>query len=88
MVSGSARKRKPTRDTIGGTMADAERIRKSREQAARRAALRWDLSLQKRRVRHGLDAGTYRLIDVNTGEVYASRLTLDEVERELREGRK
>lgn len=84
----SSRQPKPTRDTIGGTMADAERIRKSREQAARRSAFRWDLSLQKRRVRHGLDAGTYRLIDVNTREVYASRLTLDAVEQLLRDGRK
>ena len=44
--------------------------------------------MQKRRVRHGLDAGTYRLIDVNTREVYASRLTLDAVEQLLRDRRK
>jgi hypothetical protein len=69
-----------------GTLA--ERIRKSREQAARRSATRWDWYLQKSRVRRGLDSGTYRLIDVDTGEVYASRLSLDDVERILNDGRK
>ena len=68
-----------------------------REQAARRAATRQNLRLEKSRMRdpRALSFGLYRLLDVQTGEVYASGdgptdygLDLDAVQRILDRGRR
>ena len=75
----------------------SERVLKSREQAARRAATRQNLRLEKSRMRdpRALSFGLYRLLDVQTGEVYASGdgptdygLDLDAVQRILDRGRR
>jgi hypothetical protein len=76
---------------------DADRVRKTREQAARRAAQRQGLRLERSRMRdpRGLDYGLYRLVDIETGECVGAppgrcnyTLTLDAVERVLDDGRK
>jgi hypothetical protein len=77
--------------------ATADRVRKSREQAARRAAIRQNSKLERsrQRDRRGLAYGLYRLLDAGTGEVYASgdgptdyNLDLDAVEAILDRGRR
>jgi hypothetical protein len=74
---------------------DAERVRKTREQAARRAAQRQRLRLERSRMRdkRGLGYGLYRLVDIDTGEVYPPdagtgyTLSIDAVEQILDQGR-
>jgi hypothetical protein len=79
------------------TPMDADRVRKTREQAARRAAARQGLVLEKSRMRdrRGIGYGLYRLVDTETGECVGApagrcnyTLTLDAVERVLDDGRK